>query len=646
MYFSVLGELAVSDGERLCTPHRAKLRDLLALLLVDAGREVSRKRLVADLWDHNPPATAESALYSYVSQLRRTLCPDSPRDTPDRLLRTASDGYRIAVDTDECDLLTFDRLVGQGTAAMDSGDAALAVTVLRDALSLWRGPAFSDITLPVVRNVYAPQLEERRLAVVGRRIEADLLLGRHDEVIPELEQLTTENPLNERFVAQLLRALAAAGRCAEALEIYQELSTRLREELGLDPDAELQALRETLTNEASLVGHTHAGQTGQTQWRIQEQLPRDLPDFTGRHEAIQIREALCRSAMEGARLPCLITGPAGSGKTAFAVRLAHSLKDRFPDGQLFTDLRGFECQPLDPAKVIGDFLADLGMDRDSIPAEERQRAELFRAQLADRRVLLLLDNADSEAQLRPLLTVGPHCAVLMTSRSAFSRWNGVSRISIGALNTSESVHLLASIVGGRRVDEENSAAQRIVHACHRLPLAIRIAGNRLSVREHWSLEEFANQLDDDRTLLDELIAGDLEVRASMARTYFRCTELERRMLRFLSVAGSRDFPAWLAAALAGIDVSSAQHVMASLVQVQLLRESWQDVIAQSRYRFQPLVQIFARERFDCEETPDARRAATERGVAAIHAAGKPITNSGMTTNNTNQACGAGASIQG
>lgn len=646
MYFAVLGELVVSDGERPCTPHRTKLRDLLALLLVDAGREVSRKRLIADLWDHHPPATAESALYSYVSQLRRTLCPDPPHDTSDRLLRTASDGYRIAVDANECDLRTFERLVDRGTAAMDSGDAALAATVLRDALSLWRGPAFADITLPVVRNVYAPQLEERRLAVVGRRIEADLLLGRHDEVIPELEQLTTENPLNERFVAQLLRALAAAGRRAEALEIYQELSTRLREELGLDPDAELQALRETLANGMSPVGHACAGQTGQTQWRIQEQLPRDLPDFTGRQEAIRIGEVLRCPAAEAAKLPCLITGPAGSGKTAFAVHLAHLLKDRFPDGQLFVDLRGFECQPLDPAKVLGDFLIDLGMDRNSIPAGEQQRVELFRAQLADRRVLFLLDNADSEAQLRPLLAVGPHCAVLVTSRNAFSRWTDVTRISIGTLNTSESVHLLASIVGGRRVDEENSAAQRIVYACHRLPLAIRIAGNRLSVWEHWSLEEFANQLEDDKTLLDELVAGDLEVRASMARTYCRCTELERRMLRFLSVAGSRDFPGWLAAALADIDVSSAQHTMANLIQLQLLREPWQDANAQLHYQFQPLVQVFARDRLDCEETPDARRAATERGAAAIHAAGKPITNSATITSNTSQACGAGASIQG
>lgn len=611
MYFAVLGPLEVHDGERLCTPTRTKLRDLLALLLVSVGRQVSRRSLIADLWDHCPPPTAAPALHVYVSQLRQLLSPGLALDAENQLLQTVPDGYRITVGPEECDLSQFERMSDQGIAAMESGDAELAATVLRRALWLWRGPAFADIALPAIQDFHVPRLEELRLTVLGRRIDADLTLGRHEEVLPELAKLVAENPLNEDFAARLIRAWMAGGRPDEALATYRQLSTRLREDLGLEPGTELQTLcRAVLAGRAP---STDQITTVRVSWQSPAQLPRDLPDFTGRGRLVEeIGDALLHGANQEIPTPCLITGPAGVGKTSLAVHVAHVLKDHFPDGQLFVDLQGFEYEPREPASILSDLLADIGVDRRSIPQDIRQRSELFRAHLRGRRVLLLLDNAGSPEQLSPFLPSGLGCMVLVTSRNTFSQWTDVVRVSIDALNADESIELLAAILGGDRVARESHAARQIVDACGRLPLAVRIAAARLGVREYGSLEQFANRLDDEKTRLDELVAGDLEMRASIALTYRSCAEADRKTLRALGVLPDCAFPSWLAAALTGTSTETAQRIIDHLVQVHLLRVAGRDTVGQLSYGFHELVRIFARDQFGPEKTAEWRVTTLER----------------------------------
>lgn len=611
MYFAALGPLEVHDGERLCTPTRTKLRDLLALLLVNVGRQVSRRSLIADLWDHCPPPTAAPALHVYVSQLRQLLSPGLALDAENQLLQTVPDGYRITVGLEECDLLQFERMSDQGIAVMESGDAELAATVLRRALWLWRGPAFADIALPAIQDFHVPRLEELRLTVLGRRIDADLALGRHEEVLPELAKLAAENPLNEDFAARLMQAWTAVGRPDEALATYRQLSTRLREDLGLEPGAELQTLcRAALADRGPSADQIT---TTRASWQSPAQLPRDLPDFTGRVRIIAaVGEALLRGASQEIPTPCLITGPAGAGKTSLAVHAAHALKDHFPDGQLFVDLQGFEYEPREPASVLSDLLADIGVDRRSLPQDMRQRSELFRAHLRGRRVLLLLDNAGSPEQLSPFLPTGPGCMVLVTSRNALSQWTDVMRVSIDALSADESIELLAAVLGGDRVARESLAAQRIVDSCGRLPLAVRIAAARLGVRECGSLEQFANRLDDEKTRLDELVAGDLEVRASIALTYRSCAEADRKILRALGVLPDCAFPSWLAAALTGTSTEVVERIIDHLVEVHLLRVAGRDAVGQMGYGFHDLVRVFARDQFGPEKTAEWRGTALER----------------------------------
>ncbi|MEC3976591.1 AfsR/SARP family transcriptional regulator [Amycolatopsis sp. H20-H5] len=608
--------MEVHEGERTCTPRRTKLRDLLALLLVSAGQEVSRQSLITDLWAGKPPSTAVPALQVYVSQLRQALSPGSSPDAAGQLIQTVPNGYRISVSPADCDLLSFEDAARRGIAAMATGDPATAADTLRAALALWRGPAFADISLPVIRELHAPQLGERRLAVLGCRIDADLALGRHEQVLIELAELVAANPFNERLAGRQMRALIASGRQADALTTYRDLDVRLREGLGLEPGAELQVLRQALLS-------TETGPAGSdwselTQWQTPAQLPRDLPDFTGRADPTDdVRTSLISADPAQPRRPCLIIGPAGAGKTSLAVHVAHKMKDCFPDGQLFVDLRGFEETPLDPGRTLGNLLADLGMDRRFIPKTTEERSVCFRAKVRNRRMLVVLDNAGSLAQLLPLLPDEPGCMVLVTSRSALAAWSGADRVLVDALDLPESLELLTQILGESRVSAEPAAARRIVDACGRLPLAVRIAATRLSVRQHWTLAQFADRLDDTKTRLDELVAGDLEVSASMALTYHACTDEERNVLQLLSTLRVRDFPVWPAAALVGGELADSQRIVDRLVEIHVLRVVRCDGVGQVRYQFHDLVRVFAQGRFEEEASPAYRRATAERAIAAV-----------------------------
>jgi NB-ARC domain len=310
-----------------------------------------------------------------------------------------------------------------------------------------------------------------------------------------------------------------------------------------------------------------------------------------------------------------VAGQAGIGKSALAIHVAHQLRDRFPDGQLYVNLRGAQQRPLPATLVLGRFLRALGVDGAAIPWDGEEREALYRAWLADRRVLVVQDNAAGEAQVRPLLPGTPGCGVLVTSRARLAGLEGARLIDLDVLEELQALELLGRIVGVERVAAEPAAAAQIVGFCGRLPLAIRVAGARLAARPGWPLAQLAELLADARRRLDYLAAGDLEVRASLALSYQALTGEQQRALRLLGLLDTGDFSAWLAGPLLGVGYDQAEELVEGLADAQLLDLAAVDPTGASRYRFHDLVRLYARERAVAEDGPEQRRVAVG-GVTA------------------------------
>lgn len=345
------------------------------------------------------------------------------------------------------------------------------------------------------------------------------------------------------------------------------------------------------------------------------QLPPAIGDFTGRNDTMtRVRDLLL--GRSGAVVISAIAGKGGVGKTALAVHLAHQLGAEFPDGQPYVNLRGAEAQALDPGEVLGGFLRLLGVPGTAIPEGTEERAALYRARLAGKRVLVLLDNAASEAQVRPLLPGSGTCAVLVTSRVLLSGIEAAASVSLEVLSPGEARELLAKVAGAGRVAAEPAAAEAIVQWCGYLPLAVRIAGAKLSAKPHWSLGRFVERLADERRRLDELRAGDREVRATFALSYRQRDQDEQRAFRRLGLLVGPDFAVWVVAALLESELADAEELVERLVEAQLLEVAGQDGAGQTRYRFHDLLRVFARERFREEEPPVAQRVALRRLLSA------------------------------
>ncbi|MBE1565823.1 AfsR/SARP family transcriptional regulator [Nonomuraea africana] len=563
--FGVLGPLLVLDGATEVTPGPAKHRALLVALLMNAGRTVTHDRLVAAVWGAEPPASAEAVLRVYVSALRKIV----------EGIRTVPGGYLLAVDPDEVDAHRFERLVAQARRARDAGRARAAAEMLGQALGLWRGRALDGID-GELRRAHAVPLEELRLAALEERVALDLELGRGAEVIGELRALVSAYPLRERAWAQLMLALIQAGRRSEALAAYEEARGTLVAELGLEPGPELREAHERALAEES-------------PRRVPNETPPDIADFTGRQAALGwIRAAL--PAPDAAPVHLVLYGPAGAGKSALAIHAARGLD--LPDGRLHASLRDRT-----PGAVLEDLLRSLGCPDGAVPASLDERVRLYRSLVADRRVLVVLDDATSEAQVRPLLPTGAGSLTLVTSRSPLFGLEAARAYPLDVLEAEETVAMLARIVGAGRVAAEPGQALRIVRLCGALPLALRIAGSRLARRRGWTLEHLADRLGDERSRLDELSAGDLAVRSSLALGYRALSGDERLLLRRLGALSSPDFAPWIAAALVGPE---GGRIMESLAEAGLLQERGLD-----RYGWHDLTRLYAAERLAEEEGPAA-----------------------------------------
>ncbi len=608
--FSLLGPLEVRDSSGPVPLGAPKLRALAGMLLCHPGAVLAREQLITALWGDDPPRTAAKNLSVYVYHLRRALGDDG------RITHRGG-GYTLLVRPDELDAQRFEALAVRGRRALAAGQRAQAGGILRDALALWRGPALADLRDVAALHGEAARLDERRLAVLGERIDADLAAGLHADVIAELTSLVADQPLREQFQAQLMLALYRAGRRADALEVYQQARATTVGRLGIEPGPALQRLqRAVLSADPALAPLSEAGVTAtapETAGRL-AQLPPTTADFTGREEQVEILGRLLTgrpgTADDGpppAVVVSSVAGQGGVGKTALAVHVAHQVKGQFPDGQLYLNLGGMSGQPADPAEVLDWLLRALGVDGSVIPDGLAERAALYRMRLDGRRVLVVLDDAVNESQVRPLLPGSPSCAVLVTSRARLGVLEGIRLVDLGVLDPDQAVTLLGRILGMDRVVAEPAAARRIVHLCGLLPLAVRVAGSRLAGRRHRTLAWLAGELADERRRLDVLAHGDLEVRASLALSYQALAPAQQRAFRLLGLAPAPDFAAWAASALLDVPMERAEQLLEELFDAQLVEVASTGPLG-VRWRFHDLLRVYARELADEHE----RGAAVER----------------------------------
>jgi DNA-binding SARP family transcriptional activator/tetratricopeptide (TPR) repeat protein len=567
----VLGPLRIRAGGGVVAPPGGPgPRALLGILLLDPGEDVAAAGLVDTFWGRERGSTA--ALHTTIFRLRAWL-----RDrlgTVASVERTAG-GYRLILRDAVVDAVRFRSMTARAATLPDDARAQL----LDGALRLWRGPVLGGAAYPLAGVPAVVALERARITAVRDLAELCLAIDRPDDALAHLRHAAAANPSDEPLHALLIRALAASGRTAEATLAYDRPRQRT-------PSPAL--------------------------------LPPDVPDFTGRVEQRDDIERLAGGRPDGtarAGLPVVgIAGMAGVGKSALAVHVAHRLAESYPDGQLHANLRGAERSPLHPKDVLATFLRALGVDWRAVPADTEERTALFRSHLAGRRVLVVLDNAASEEQVRPLLPGSATCAVLVTSRRRLTGLSGSRWLDLPVLSGDEAVRLLGAAVDQERIARQPDEAAEIVRLCGALPLAVRVAGARLTARPAWGLDHLAALLGDQRRRLDQLSVGDLEVRASLALSYDGLDDDARRLFRFLGLFDVPDFTAILAAAVLETSTSEAAVHIDSLVDAQLLVASAPDGAGQPRHRFHDLVRLYARERADAEDSRVARERAIDLGM--------------------------------
>ncbi|MEV0612082.1 BTAD domain-containing putative transcriptional regulator [Nonomuraea sp. NPDC050404] len=565
MDIRVLGPVEVNEGGAQVPVEGAQLQCVLGLLAAHHGAYVPVDRLIDALWADEPPKTARTIVQLKVSQLRKTL--------GGRIASTTA-GYSLAVPEQELDLARFRRLAADGRAADEPGQA------VRDwarALELWRGRPLQGIGSDwVEQRVRTPLLRER-WDLLEEHAAALIELGRHREVPALLEDLRGEEPLRETPHALAMTALWHDGRTAEALELYHGVQRLLAEELGVDPGPRLRDLHQRIVQ-----GHRPV---------VPRQLPRDAAGFVGRRpEAERLRRLLRDGRI------AVVTGAAGIGKSALAVHVGHELAAGYPDGQLHVDLGGHgRGEPLPPERVLPRLLGALGVPT---PGGAAEQLDLYRSTLATRRVLLVLDNAVSAEQVRPLLPGGPACAVIVTSRDALRglALQGAQSVRLDPLSRGESRDLLADLVGREPVEADPEAAAELAELCGHLPLALAIAGANLIGRA--GLREYIKELREDRwnTLAVE---GDARatVATAFAGSYAALPQDAQVLFRRFGLVPGCDFTADSAARLAGTDPGTARRLLARLATAHLVEEH-----APGRYRLHDLVALYARER--CTERDD------------------------------------------
>jgi len=575
--FSILGPVEVcSDGVKV-PGGGARERSLLAFLLLGEGRQVPAERMIDALWEE-PPRTARAQLHNLISKLRTRKFGS--------LIVTHPMGYALRLGDHSLDLIEFRRSVQAGQRLISEGDKAQGAEVLAAGLSLWRGSALADVPGEFAEATRLT-LAEERLFAVEERFGALIAIGAYFDVLRDLPPVLVDSPFRERLHELHMTALAASGRQADALAVYREFYRRIVDELGVEPGQALRMLEQRiLRGEVDIAASRRIV--------IPRELPAVMGDLTGRDKLL---EAISGELTGVA----VLTGPGGIGKTAVAIAVAHAKAADFPNGQLYVNLRGSHAEQADAHVVVGRLLRSLGVDGSLVPHDREERVALYRSTVADLRLLVVLDDAHDEEQVRPLLPGGPGCATLITSRRQLGGLVGAARYSIPVLTHTDALELLTRILGGERIAADPDSAVGIVASCGYFPLATCIAATRLAVRPDWTLADFQRRLATERSRLDELAVGDLDVRASIRLSYEALEPLQQALFRRLGLISAPDWPLWVAEVLA--EDPAVERLLDQLVDVHLVEPLGRDALGQERFRLHDLIADFARESAADAEDP-------------------------------------------
>ncbi|GAA1686354.1 BTAD domain-containing putative transcriptional regulator [Kribbella yunnanensis] len=568
----LLGAVSVRIDGRLVELGGDRVRALLAVLALARGEAVSTPVLAERIWGDEPPANIGPSLHTLMTRLRRAIGAD--------LVATGPAGYSLRLAAEQVDVHRFTCLL---RTAAQTDDPTVEYDAVLAALALWGGRPFDGARSGWLDDFEAPRLVEQYLAAVERR--ADLRVEDRDygEVLALLRELAAANPLRESLWLRLLRLLARAGRTAEALELYESVRLSIADELGVDPGAELRALYAEL-----LTGAPEEAEVPRNV--VPRQLPADLPTFTGRRSALTfLDDVLAAGGSEQSAVIVAIDGTGGAGKTALAVHWAHHARTNFPDGQLYLNLRGYSAGGLvEPHDALQSLLLGLGVQNDQIPGALEARSALLRTLLAEKQLLLVLDNARNVAQVRPLLP-GAGGFVIVTSRNQLRGLvarEGARRLSLGQMSPEESTELLARVVSGRPYDVAQLAG--FAELCGRLPLALVVGAERASRSRS---ADITKQLADAGDRLSALEIGDDElssVRAVLSWSYQALPSDAARLFRMLGVYPGAVFEPPAVAALAGLDEVEVDHLLDVLVEANLLEQA-----STSSYQLHDLVRLYA-----------------------------------------------------
>ncbi|MFF1711935.1 BTAD domain-containing putative transcriptional regulator [Streptomyces sp. NPDC058268] len=618
MEFRLLGGVeALVNGRHVELGH-ARQRCVLAVLLVQVNRPLPVDQLIHRVWGDHSPQRARDTLHGYLSRLRSALGDGGPA------IVRRPDGYALTTDALDVDLYHFRDLIGRARATDDDGPAA---DLFEQALGLWHGDPFGTLESPWLDSL-RPSLRHERLAAELDRNDIALRCGRHTEQLAGLRAHAWEDPLDERIAGQLMLALCSCGRVAEALDHYRSTRMRLADELGIDPCASLQRLHQRiLSADPNLAPHA-PGIAASTATRALErqpqplstvpsQLPPPVARLAGRTRELEVlNRHLDAVGHDGTTVVVAsIVGSAGIGKTTLALSWAQQLREQFPDGQLYVNLRGFDPSgvPMPLHEAVRGVLEGLGVPAQNIPATVHAQIGLYRTLVAGKRLLLVLDNAHDADQIRSLLPGTGSCLVIVTSRRQLSgllSGGHVRHLALGLLDTDEARQLLAGPLGPDRIAAEPDAAAAIVERCARLPLALSIAAARAATAPHLPLAALADELREERHRIAALSTHDshhTDLATVFSWSYQALSPASARVFRLLGIHPGPDIGTPAAAALADLPKDSVRAALAELTDANLLHQP-----TPGRYQFHDLLRVYATERALTEDSDHERDTALRR----------------------------------
>jgi DNA-binding SARP family transcriptional activator len=631
--FAVLGPVRAWRGNAELGVGAPQQQAVLAMLLLANGRQVALDAVISGLWDDDPPLAATGTVRTYVSRLRHRLgC--AGRDGAAGVIESAGAGYVLPAPAGALDLDVFTRLTRDAQRERASAPAGMtkAAALLRDALELGQGTPLAGVPGPYAESQRV-RIIELQLAATEERLALDIELGEHVAAAVELRSLLADHPTRERFSELLMLALYRSGRQSDAFAVFDRVRRLLGEELGIDPGPGLREMRQRILEmDRGLIVPAQSPRIGATgpdaplplplpvpvPVVAPAQLPADLFAFVGRHrELARLNSLLDDGAQSSATVEiAAIDGMAGIGKTALAVHWAHRAADRFPDGQLYANLRGFDPGgvAMSPEDALRGFLETLGVAPQRIPADFGAQASLYRSMLNGRRILVLLDNVRDIEQVLPLLPGSPGCLVLITSRNRLPGLiaaHGAHAVSLDTLPADEARQAMALRLGSARLAAEPDALAEIIDRCGGLPLAMAVVAARATVYEDLPLAEIASELRDARTRLDALSADGAaaDVRAVFSWSYRLLSVPARRLFRLLSLHGGPELSSDAAASLAGLPRAEVQPLLAELTGARLLTEH-----RPGRFTAHDLTRVYAAELSAAEDTKDDRR----RGATTVY----------------------------